>query len=59
MNSVLKRLEKGYISEYDIEVKDIYNQYQHYIYYAREKNLRVMLKINNIRRLLIYNKEIC
>ena len=58
MNSVVNRLRKGYMSEYDIEVKDILGDYHHYISYARDKNLRVMLKINKIRRLLIFNREL-
>jgi len=58
MDRVLNRLRKGYISEYDIEVKDILSDSRHYINYARDKNLRVMLKINNIKRLLIFNRDI-
>lgn len=59
MNSVLSRIKKGYMSIYDIEVNHINSQYHHYISYARAENLPIVLTVNGITRLLIFNREVC
>jgi len=58
MASMLTKLRRGHITVYDIEVRHINSQYHHYISYARANNLPVMLTVNGITRLLIFNREV-
>jgi hypothetical protein len=59
MDSVLTKLRRGHMTVYDIEVSHIHSQYHHYISYARADNIPVMLTVNGITRLLIFNREVC
>jgi hypothetical protein len=58
LNSVLTKLRRGHMTVYDIEVNHINSQYHHYISHARAENLPVVLTVNGITRLLIFNREL-
>jgi hypothetical protein len=56
--SILKLVEKGHMSIYDIELQHIYSTALHYIARARANDLPVILKMNQKKRLLIFNREL-
>jgi hypothetical protein len=58
-DNTIKRLDKGSISVYDIEKSDVHSEYI-YAYKTRAKKLGfpVLLIINGITRLLIFDKKI-
>jgi hypothetical protein len=56
-SSVITRLRKGKMSVYDIQEKDVYNHNRYFLQKAEEDNLPVLLQVNNITRLLIFNKD--
>jgi hypothetical protein len=57
-SSVITRLRKGKISVYDISDKDVYNHNVYFLQKAEEENIPVLLQVNNITRLLVFNRKL-
>jgi len=56
--SVIKRLDKGYITVYDLTENDLNVYGREYLEIAKSKDLVVFLTVRNKKRLLIFNKTI-
>jgi len=58
-SSVIRRLDKGYITIYDITIDNINSYGREYLEIAESKGLVVFLTVRGIKRLLIFNRIIC
>lgn len=58
-SSVITRLDKGYISVFDITQEDLNRHGKEYLGIAESKDIPVFLTARAKKRLLIFNKKLC
>lgn len=57
-SSVITRIDKGYMSVYDITENDLNVYGREYLEIAKSKDLVVFLTVRNKKRLLIFNRAL-
>lgn len=58
-SSVVKRLDNGFITIYDIRKEDLNGPGKKYLEIAESKGLVVFLTVRARKRLLIFNRQVC